>query len=150
MPSLQGKTSSDQRAFATPAEINRNGRPRSFGTGGRLQPGTDGRIRLNPQRTTMGRNPAEWHDEAFDEVDRLIAEGQSQEAAMAAVSPAYARRYSIAPDSFKRMYLKHRQYQIAWRAIEAAEADDMVEFNRAARELSERRAKVRPRKPRAP
>jgi hypothetical protein len=36
-------------ASATPADINRNGRPTSVGMGGRLQAGINGRLRRNAQ-----------------------------------------------------------------------------------------------------
>ena len=38
---------------ATPADIDRNGRPTSIGTGGRHQVGMPGRLRRNPQREVM-------------------------------------------------------------------------------------------------
>ena len=44
------ETSIQPKSGATPADIDRNGRPTSFGTGGRLQAGITGRLRRNAQR----------------------------------------------------------------------------------------------------
>ena len=55
---IEMERSSQPTASATPADIDRNGRPTSIGTGGRLQAGITGRLRRNAQTyTLMGAGP---------------------------------------------------------------------------------------------
>jgi hypothetical protein len=56
-----------------------------------------------------GRPPADWHADAVDQIDKLVAAGTNVRKAVRSIAGNFAREYNVSEDSIRVMYYEFKE-----------------------------------------